>query len=249
LLKIIICDDDRFTLHIFSEILQETIEKLSIEATVLCIASTSDELFSFFNKNPGDYLLFMDLDMGSDKLNGLDIGRIIRQKSPSSKLVFVTSHIEKSMDILKSGVEPFGFIEKDFNRKAMIREFEGYLNMASRIMAPQNTDSGKCIQLDIGVDETVSIPINRITYVEAIKTLAHNICYHTFDNSKITVRDTIKHALEILGNDFVQSHRSVIVNKNYIIGIENTSIKLSNGEHVACSIGKLKDFMKWGEKK
>jgi DNA-binding LytR/AlgR family response regulator len=68
--------------------------------------------------------------MGNGELNGLDLSRIIRGQYPLSKIVFVTSHIEKNMEILKSGIESFGFIEKDFNRELMIREFENVLRLA-----------------------------------------------------------------------------------------------------------------------
>jgi DNA-binding LytR/AlgR family response regulator len=248
MLKIILCDDDMFSLTTFSELLHATIDKLSISAIILCKASSPKELLNFLNNNPDDYFFFLDLDMGNGELNGLDLSRIIRQRYPSSKIVFITSHIEKSMEILKSGIEPFGFIEKDFNRSLMIREFENVLRLVLKTELKENVLQEKTIELTIGIDEVISIPIKYIAYVEAVKTIAHNICYHTLDDSKITVRDTIKHALEILGDDFVLSHRSVIVNKQYIIGMENTQLKLSNGKLVACSIGKKSYFTNWNKK-
>ena len=206
------------------------------------MASSGTEILRFLNKNPGDYLYFMDLDMGRGELNGLDISRMIREKHPTSKIIFVTSHIEKSMEILKSGIEPFGFIQKDINKGKMMREYQKYLKMAEECLRNQSGISERSIGIPMGIDEIIKLPIDRIIYVEAVKTIAHNICYHTLDNSKVTVRDTVQHALEILGEDLIQSHRSVVVNKNYVIGVENAQLKLSNGELVACSYGKLKNF-------
>lgn len=243
MLKIVLCDDDMFTLTIFSELLQEAINNLSISAKVSCLASSTKELLNFLNSNPDTYFFFLDLDMGKGELNGLDLSRIIRQQYPTSKIVYVTSHNEKSMTILKSGIEPFGFIEKDFNRKIMIKEFENSLQLAAKTDFPQKPFPQKTINLNIGIDEIISIPIENIAYVEAVKTIAHNICYYTLDDSKIMVRDTIKHALEMLGEDFVLSHRSVIVNKQYVIRIENTQLKLANGKLVACSISKKNYFI------
>ncbi|MGN6711177.1 LytR/AlgR family response regulator transcription factor [Anaerocolumna jejuensis] len=248
MLKIILCDDDMFTLAIFSELLQAAIDKLSIAGIILCKASSSKELLNFLNNNPDDYFFFLDLDMGNGELNGLDLSRIIRGQHPASKIVFVTSHIEKSMEILKSGIEPFGFIEKNFNRELMIREFENVLRLAVKTELKETNLQQKTIELIIGIDEVISVPIKYIAYVEAVKTIAHNICYHTLDDSKITVRDTIKHALEMLGDEFVLSHRSVIVNKQYIIGMENAQLKLSNGKLVACSISKKSYFSNWNKK-
>lgn len=63
----------------------------------------------------------------------------------------------------------------------------------------------------MGLDEKVRIPLSQITYVDPVKTVPHSICYHTFDGSEITVRDTIEHALLLLGCGFMKSHRSVIL--------------------------------------
>lgn len=63
----------------------------------------------------------------------------------------------------------------------------------------------------MGLDEKVRIPFSQITYVDPMKTVPHSICYHTFDGSEITVRDTIEHALLLLGCGFMKSHHSVIL--------------------------------------
>lgn len=250
MLKLILCDDDTFTLNIFANLLEKAGKQFQIPLEINCKASSASELLRFLDVNPGTYLFFLDLDMGNRELNGLDIGQLIRERTPDSKIVYVTSHIEKTIEILKSGVEPFGFVEKDYNQNIMIYEFGKCLNKAARHNSIPTADNGRkeYIELPIGIDETISLPIHRITYVEALKTAAHNICYHTFDDSQITVRDTIKNALSMLGDNFVQTHRSVIVNRMYIIGTENAQVKLSNGTMVACAIGKLREFAKYNRK-
>lgn len=62
--------------------------------------------------------------------------------------------------------------------------------------------------------------------------------------SQITVRDTIAHALELLGDVFVASHRSVIVNTGFVIGVEKNELKLANGETIPCAMGRKKYFDK-----
>ena len=43
--------------------------------------------------------------------NGVDLVRQIYHTDPGGKIGFVTGHGKKGMDILRSGVRPFGFIE------------------------------------------------------------------------------------------------------------------------------------------
>ena len=59
----------------------------------------------------GSYLYFLDYDLGRDSPNGVDLVRQIYHTDPGGKIGFVTGHGEKGMDILRSGVRPFGFIE------------------------------------------------------------------------------------------------------------------------------------------
>lgn len=248
MLKLILCDDDSFTLNAFSTLLMKASTRYQIPAEIKCRAANAQELLRFVEANPDTYLFFLDLDMGSHSLNGLDIGQLIREKAPDSKIVYVTSHVERTVDILKSGVEPFGFVEKDYNQGIMVHEFGKCLKKAWKKQDASADMDDRCIELPIGIDETITVPVHRITHVEALKTTAHNICYHTFDGSQVTVRDTIKNALSVLGDDFVQAHRSVIVNRMYIIGTENAQIKLSNGTMVSCAMGKLREFAKYNRK-
>ena len=98
--------------------------------------------------------------------------------------------------------------------------------------------------MPVGIDEFVSIPICQILYVESVKTISHFICYHTVDGSSISIRDTIENALGVLGDDFMKSHRSIIINKRHVIGLVDGMVKFSSGESVACSFRLKKNIMK-----
>ncbi len=246
MIQLIICDDDHFTREWLNDFLMEAVRKTKKNARVICQAASARELLLFIRNNPGEYLFFLDLDLGQERLGGLDLARVLRREFPLSKMVFVTSHVERSMDILKSGVEPFGFIEKDINRKAMVKEFADILMKISDDSRDDNEKDTeerlREIELPIGIEETVKLPVRDIAYVEALKNKPHYICYHTLDGSQITVRDTMSHALSLLGKGFAESHRSVIVNQKSVIECTGTQLKLSNGEYVACALGKRKLF-------
>ena len=240
-MKIILCDDDQFTLSIITDILLTIDKKLNADIHIVCKASSLQEVFGFLKLNPGSYLFFLDLDLGQGQLNGLDLARQIRKMDISGKIVFVTSHIEMGMDILKSGVEPFGFIEKKYNVSFMEKEFEQYISKY-RKLNEETTSLSNTIELPIGTEEYISIPIEQISYVEALKEPTHNICYHTIDGSEVTVRETIAHAMERLGDSFVLSHRSIAVNKHLVIGVTEGQLKLSDGEYVPCALSRRKLF-------
>lgn len=237
MLNIIICDDDQFTLQMLSALLERAISQSRVQAKLVCLSSTGQDLLQFI-RNGGDYLYFLDYDFGRESLNGIDLVRQIYQTDPNGKVVFVTSHGDKGMDILRSGIRPFGFIEKRIDQGEMVQEYVRYLKMAAPTQEKEET--GSFIELPIGIDEWVRLAVSELSYVDSVKSAAHTICYHTFDGSEVTVRDTLDHAHERLGEAFIRCHRSVLVNRKHILSLHNGMIKLSNGEFVACALSRRK---------
>ena len=207
MLPIILCDDDHFTLQLLSELLERAIRQSKVEAKLVCLASTGQELLQFI-RGGGSYLYFLDYDLGRDSLNGVDLVRQIYHTDPGGKIVFVTSHGEKGMDILRSGVRPFGFIEKCVDQNEMVREYIRYLKMA--VPEQQNSADGDTAELPIGIDETVRLPVSEILYVDSVKTVAHSICCH-LTGQGVTARETIEHAQEQLEDQVIRCRCSVLV--------------------------------------
>ena len=157
--------------------------------------------------------------------------------------MFVTSHAEKGMEILKSGARALGFIEKSPNRRTMVGEYKRYLRMAAELSGGEERREEETVRLPIGIGEEVCIPVGEITFVDSVKSVAHSICYHTFDGSEITLRDTLEHAEQLLGPEFIRCHRSVLVNRAHVISLKNGVIRLANGDSVVCAMGKRRAVM------
>jgi CheY-like chemotaxis protein len=108
-LGVIVCDDDRFMLETSARLARKCIEENGLAAALVCAATDFKEALRFIEKNPGAYLCFLDIDFGKASLNGVDIAKLIRKAEPRSKVVFVTSHADMAMGVLKSGVEAQAF--------------------------------------------------------------------------------------------------------------------------------------------
>jgi len=246
MLGIIVCDDDRFMLDISAKMAGRCIKENGLEAAVLCATTDYREALRFIEKNPGIYLYFIDIDLGKSVLNGVDIAKIIKKTEPFSKIVFVTSHADMGMSVLKSGVEAFGFIEKTTNEGKALLEYKKYINLAleQTTTGNENEVGEGYIQLLVGIDEYVSLPISQILFVETDKTVSHFVCYHTVDGSSVSVRDTIENVQNSLGDAFMKSHRSVIVNKNLVVSVADGLVKFAGGETAACSFRLKNDVIK-----
>lgn len=252
MLGLIVCDDDRFMLSLSVKMAERCVKEKKLDAAILCATSDYREALRFVEKNPGAYLYFLDIGLGKASLNGVDVAKIIRKAEPLSKIVFVTSYADLGMRVLKSGVEAFGFIEKTTDEEKMLTAYKKYISLAlaNAPAAEGDPEAERHIRLSVGVDEYVSLPISQILYVEADKSVSHCICYHTVDGSSISVRDAIENALSNLGDGFIKSHRSVIINTALVVSVADGLVKFAGGETTACSFRLKNDVMrKCGVKK
>lgn len=244
MIGIIICDDDRFMLELSCKLTEKCIKQHDLSAKIVCKSTNYSDIIHFLKNNKNTYLYFLDLDFGSLAPNGIDIAKNIKEIEPLSKIVFVTSHDNLGINILKSGVEAFGFIEKTPDTKKMMTDYKKYITLVQELNITKSSDkkNSRKIVLPVGIDESITFPVSQILYVESVKTISHFICYHTIDGSKISVRDTIENALSKLGDDFMKSHRSIIINKKHVIAVNDGLVKFSNGLQTVCSF-RLKNIV------
>lgn len=235
MLNIIICDDDKFILQLSVEIIRDLILHYNLPAQLVCSSTDSSHILQFMKSNQGDYLIFLDLDFGSGRLNGMDVAVQIKGIQSKSKVVFITNHHEMAMNVLTSGVEPFGFIEKSTDMKRFQDKYFKYIHLALSFFGTQKS-SEHMLELVLGADEVINIDRARITYLEAEKSVSHGITYHTIDGSSITVRDSMEHCQSILGTHFIRVHRSFLLNTSYIVSLKGTNILLANGQMIPCSV-------------
>ena len=110
MVAIVLCDDDPFTLQLLSELLERAIRQSKAEANLsvwpLLVRSRSS-----LSAAVEAISIFSIMTWEGIPPNGVDLVRQIYHTDPGGKIVFVTGHGEKGMDILRSGVRPFGFIE------------------------------------------------------------------------------------------------------------------------------------------
>ena len=245
MLKIILCDDDRFVLQLGAEKINEMIRVNGFDAKIVSIAANSNELFSYIRNNPSLYLIFLDLDFGSGKLNGIDVAKALRQTDSDCKIVFTTNHHEMAMDVLKSGVEPFGFLEKSSDISKLVDGYRKYIVMLLNKIRPETSNSAETILLNPCMDESVSVLLDDIVFVETEKNVSHGITYHTANGSVLTMISTLDAELERLGDSFIKVHRSYLVNRKHILRMKDGFLKLSNQQEIPCSFRMRSEVKKW----
>ena len=245
MLKIILCDDDRFILQLGAEKINELIKSQEYDAKVVCLASGSNELFSYIKNTPSQYLIFLDLDFGSGKLNGIDVAKALHRTESDCKIVFTTNHYEMAMAVLKSGGEPFGFLEKSSDIARLSEGYRKYIVMLLNQARLEVADHRETVILNLGMDEDISVLLDDIVYIETEKNVSHGITYHTLNGSVITIIGTLEAEHKKLGDGFIRVHRSYLVNKTHILRMKEGFLKLSNQQEIPCSFRVRREVKKW----
>ncbi|MCI8590529.1 MAG: response regulator transcription factor [Clostridiales bacterium] len=249
MIKIFLSDDDPFFLSLEKEMVERIIADNKLSAKLGGAARSGAELLRLPNID-SDSLLFMDIDYGVNQPNGIDITAALKKHGSKAKIVYTTNHSELAMKVLKSGTEPFGFLEKNCDVKKLSDSLDRYIRMALRLSAQEheNNPTRGIICLKTGVGEQAELCMQDILYLESEKTISHGITYHTDNGSVITVISTLDHETQRLDDGFVRVHRSFLANQAHMIGMRGGYIVMSDQSEIPCSLKMRSEIKKWLKK-
>jgi len=215
--KIAICDDEK---NYRDEILEYITGYFNDKSEFVVLEFFSGEdLIQYYNKGEVFDLIFLDIEM-KDK-NGIETAKEIREADENVIIIFITSHISYVYDTFR--VNAFQFLKKPIDKQDFDKDF----NRA--ILAYKK----KHHKYEIKYKNKVSVlEIKDITHIEVFD---HSICVYC--NSKCFKKTgKLKDEISYLKSyNFVQCHKSIIVNMNYIKSIEETTIILKNNENLILS--------------
>ena len=136
-------------------------------------------------------------------------------------MIFYLSRIQKERKNLKA--ERDKITESEIQLREQLKLFMSQKKFNDLFLT--NKEEGFSQYSYVLKDKTV-INLAEVIFIESMD---HNLTYH-FKNRKITERQTIKEFLEKVTNEnFIQVHKSFIVNKEYIVTIEYNKISMTNG--------------------
>jgi two-component system response regulator LytT len=181
----------------------------------------------FIRSTENHDIVFMDIRM--DKLDGLEVARIMRKINTDSVLIFVT-HMAQ-LAIKGYEVDALGFIVKPADQgsinyvldKAMKR-LEGVSNAAFALKTS---------------DSIVSLSTNDIIYVEVFD---HNLVYHT-TKGNYDIRGRLSDVMKRLDpKRFIMCNRSYVVNLRYVSNINNDFLVV-DGTQISISKSHRKEIL------
>ncbi len=157
--------------------------------------------------------------------SGIEVAQIIREKDLNSEIIFVTNH-DNLFEITHRRIRKiFDFIETFHDMEHRLqKDLEKILAM---------NEEGKLIKIKNNANHEVEIYRNRILYITRDKEERKAIIHTDAKEAVFTINGTLAEIVK-LDSNFVQTHKSCIVNKKRVIekNYGKGYIKFDTGEKI-----------------
>lgn len=236
MINIAICDDEKKDIVHLKSILQEVMDKYSMNYDIQEYESGESlmQAASLF------HLIFLDIVMNGK--DGMEIGRQMRRKSQGTKIIFQTNFGQYCKEAVNKS-HAFAFLEKPLDVSVVeeqIKEFfensEGMQDLLVDFHNVQYSLAGKDV-----VKSILSIPVKEIVYFEYIK-MQKEIKIVTTSGEYIYTEamNKLEERMRPLG--FEMCCRGILVNLDRVMRIKMYDILLDTGGKVPLSQRRVKEF-------
>ena len=230
MIRIAIVDDERHWIDSINECIVRYSRKYEIDIFVEKYLSCEELLTQYLKGGKFD-IVFLDIEFkseGPDIMNGIDFGKRFRDiyKDDNTAIVFVTSYKEYAFDAIK--IRPFGYLEKPITYEKICEVID---------QCRDSFDRGKKIFRFVSEKTTNGIVVSNIRYFESF---GHKIRVHTVHNTYEFYGKLSDIMRQECLEDFIQIHKSILVNTNYIERFTSNSVILFGTENIELPISKNK---------
>lgn len=228
MLKIAVLDDEQIFYESIKKKIYSFYEKLHLVVSVDCYSSGKALMYEV---DDGKYYDIYLLDIDLPDMSGMDLGRILREKSPYCYIVFLTAYPQYAIEGYSA--KAYQYILKD--------EWEKKLDVTLR-----NIQKEIQSRMEPSYRITVStklekVPVKDIYYLYKN---GKNVVFQT-RNGESTIRKTLSEVYEELPEkEFIYVDRSFIVNIEHVMKLKNKEIYMSNGEIISVSKPQLERVKK-----
>lgn len=227
MLPIYICEHDEFQLAYFKKLISDTIMIESMDASIVCSASSPYHLLSCLSEYPTPALYFLPIKLNTP-MDGFALAQKIRKQDPYGFIVFITTHSELSCQSSHNQIDAMDYLLKDEPNELVSKihcciqkALEGYT-------LPANTVP-KAITLKVD-ERIISLRLNDIYCIQTSCTARKIRIYKR--NGYTELFYSLTEIEELLNDSFFKCHKSCIINLNYVkeVNRKESLILLDNGK-------------------
>lgn len=213
-MRIIICDDDELIMNQLCKYIQNFFERNNLKCPEIVCFCDGESLLA---DNEEKDILFLDIEMPG--MNGIFVGNELKKQNQKTIIFVITSHSEYLDDAMRFHV--FRYLFKPLDKQRLFRNFKDAMELysTSTLKIPLETKEG-----------IYTVLASDIVSVEAVK---RNVFVHT-KNGDFKSTHPMCYWLNSLPNGvFFQTHRSYIVNFEYVCDFNHSIIHLADNQFKA----------------
>lgn len=213
---------------------EEVVANQALKQTLIEASASLDEPFvihTFFHPDlleetlqKGNVYDIYFLESMFSTISGFDLVKRIKKVDPQAKIIFVSTSIRNAIYAFE--VRAFDYIIKPL-------ELNKATTLLKTLSSSINKDKNKTLFIKTS-EGLKKIHMSHLLYVEVKE---HYVHYNLYDKSVISVYGSLNDVGEKLLHfyDFVQTHRSFIVNLNYILSMDSKSITIGKNTEIPIS--------------
>lgn len=222
-MKIAICDDDLVLNRKLHQFIFETYHDIDLRIDEY---RSGEEFLQKISTSKLTYdLLLLDIEM--DKVNGITVAKELKQLSPKTFVVFITSHDEFAT--VGYEVSAFRYLIKPINKNKLIEAIEA---------AKEELLSIKSISFQ-NKDGEYIIPLNDILYFEAQN---QEVLVSTAEQQLLHRGNLNDYEQRLSQEGFYRVHRSYLVNLRFVKSYSKIEIIPNGGQTIPLSRLRFKEF-------
>ena len=223
-MRILICDDDDAIVTKLKKYVIEYFKHKKLKVPEISSYNNGEDLL---NDSGEKNIIFLDVEMPG--LNGIYIGRELKQHDRNTIIFIVTSFAEYLDDAMRFHV--FRYLSKPLDKQRLFQ------NMNDALQLYNSTNTKIPLETKDGV---YTVSASDIIFIEGRKRTIH---VYTTQREYIVI-PKMSHWIATLDSPcFFQSHRSFIVNMQYVTNFDHSLIHLYNDQYTAYLIRrKYSDF-------
>jgi DNA-binding LytR/AlgR family response regulator len=212
-MKAIIVDDEPKAIQLITSYL-EHFNSIELAATF----RNGLKAFEYLSKEPID-LIFLDINM--PHISGISLSKMLPE---NIKVIFTTAYSDYAVESYE--IQAVDYLVKPIS-------LERFIKSISRILThndSSNVDNKNIILVKSG-SETFRIDSSLILFLEK----DGNYMNYNFVSQKIMARETVQESLDKLPNNFIQTHKSYIVNTDKIVSFGKNNVNMMGKENIPIS--------------
>jgi DNA-binding LytR/AlgR family response regulator len=219
MLTVLLCDDNQQMIEKYSAMIKQSAKKHRIDITLSSFESAESLIFYMYGAPSGADIIYLDILMGGQ--NGMEAARHLRHCGCKAEIIFLTTSEDYVFDAFD--VTPVQYLIKEATTAA---KFEQVFLRAVSLVKDKTTEmfvyeSGSVRKL---------IPLKSISHFEIWRRRVTVYCQEGENFQYYTTMGQLEKHLE--GKNFIRTHRSYIVNLQYIAKFHMQNLLLKSGTKI-----------------